>query len=210
MPVPRLSLQRWLEVSRGLGFLGPGPVDAHIEHALGYAAVVGAAPRRFLDLGSGGGVPGLVLAAYWATTEAVLLDSSERRAVFLAEAIDGLEWRDRVRVVRRRAEEAGRNPGLREQFPVVVSRSFGPPPVTAECAAPLLAVDGRLVVSEPPEAEETGQDGRWSPEGLAVVGLVSMGERQTPVGRFHELRQAVPCPDRYPRRVGVPAKRPLW
>lgn len=195
----------WLERSRAVGFLGPGPVEPHIAHALGFAAAVGAAPPSFVDLGSGGGVPGLVLAAVWPEAEVVLLDSNERRTGFLGEAVAGLGWDARVRVVRSRAEEAGRDPALRAQFPVVVSRSFGPPTVTAECAAPLLTVGGCLVVSEPPDDAE-----RWPADGVAVLGLALSARLATDAGRFQVLTQAERCPERFPRRVGVPAKRPLW
>lgn len=195
----------WLERSRELGFLGPGPVDAHVGHALGFAEVVGSAPAAVVDLGSGGGVPGLVLASVWPEATFVLLDAAERRTAFLHEAVEALGWAHRVSVVRARAEAAGRDPKLRGRFPVVVSRSFGPPPVTAECAAPLLAVGGRLVVSEPPEVDTA--EARWG--GAGQVGLELVERRQAGAG-YAVLRQARPCPDRFPRREGVPGKRPLW
>lgn len=177
----------------------------HIAHALGFAEAVANTAPSFVDLGSGGGLPGLVLAAVWPEAEAVLLDSNERRTAFLADAVMALGWEGRVRVVRSRAEEAGRDPALRGRFPLVVSRSFGPPPVTAECAAPLLQLDGRLVVSEPPENAS-----RWPADGLGVVGLAVDRRVETPAGRFQVLVQEGPCPERFPRRVGVPGKRPLW
>lgn len=195
----------WLEQSRSYGFLGPGPVDDHVRHALGFAEVVGEAPEAVVDLGSGGGVPGLVLAGLWRTSRFVLLDSAERRTAFLAEAVEGLGWQDRVEVLRARAEAAGREVRLRGRFPLVVSRSFGSPPVTAECAAPLLALGGLLVVSEPPVSEAV--DARWA--GAATVGLELEGRRTAGAG-YAVLRQVAPCPDRYPRREGVPGKRPLW
>lgn len=199
------DVRGWLERSRELGFLGPGPVDGHVEHALGFADVAGESPAAVVDLGSGGGVPGLVLAATWPATSFVLLDSSERRTAFLREAVAGLGWAARVDVVRARAEVAGRDEALRGRFPLVVARSFGAPPVAAECAAPLLQVGGRLVVSEPPD-----DDGRWPAEGLATVGLRLVG-RVTARGAGYVVHEQVDaCPDRYPRREGVPGKRPLW
>jgi len=70
---------------------------------------------------------------------------------------------ERVRVIRSRAEVAGHDPALRFQFDLVTARGFGPPAVTAECAAGFLRVDGRLVVSEPPEDRVS----RWPSDGLA-------------------------------------------
>ena len=196
----------WLAQARDLGCLGPGPLDVHVDHAEGFAQAVGDVPHRFVDLGTGGGLPGLVLLALWPEARAVLLDSNQRRSDFVALAVADLGWADRVEVRRVRAEEAGRDPGLRGRFDIVVSRGFGPPPIVAECAAPLLAVGGTLIVSEPPEDEGD----RWPPAPLAQLGLVPERRIVGTLGRFQRLRQASPCPDGFPRRVGIPAKRPLW
>lgn len=193
-----------LEEARSWGFLGPGPVADHVAHAEAFAAAVSLPPDRALDLGSGGGVPGLVLAGRWPTTRWVLLDSQERRTAFLAGAVARLGWQDRVQVVRARAEEAGRDPDLRAAFDLVTARSFGPPAVTAECAAPFLRVGGHLLVSEPPEAVD-----RWPAAGLAPLGLEVVGVR-TGAHRMAALEQITGCPDSYPRAVGRPAKRPLF
>lgn len=89
----------------------------------------------------------------------------------------------------------------------MVARGFGPPAVTAECAAPLLAEGGRLTVSEPPEPPPDRP--RWPPEGLAELGLALGPEWHVPF-HYRSFVQVERCPDRYPRRVGVPAKRPLF
>jgi 16S rRNA (guanine527-N7)-methyltransferase len=211
--------------SRRWGFLGDGPLEVHVAHARGFAEVVEslegvAAPpgattadgpaRTWMDLGSGGGIPGLVLASRWPDRAAVLLDSNERRARFLSQVVDELGWGERVRVVTARAEVAGRNESLRGTFSLVVARSFGSPPVTAECAAPFLRQDGILIVSEPPDSlSGHGDGGRWPVEGLARVGLVPEGSRRGVFG-YRILRQAERCPDDFPRRVGVANKRPLY
>ena len=131
-PPPGTTVDAILERSRRLGFLGPGSVRVHVEHAHGFTRGVDAPPARLLDLGSGGGVPGLVLAVQWTETVTVLLDASERRCAFLTEAVVSLGCGDRVTVVRSRAEQAGRRDDLRGHFDVVVARGFGPPAVTAE------------------------------------------------------------------------------
>jgi 16S rRNA (guanine527-N7)-methyltransferase len=204
------GLEAVLERSRSLGFLGPGSLRVQAEHAAGFAAGPGPAPGRFLDLGSGGGVPGLVLAGLWPEAEGVLLDASERRCIFLAEAVDHLGLAGRVRVVRARAEEAGRSAELRGSMDVVTARGFGPPPVTAECGAPFLRVGGRLVVSEPPDdGDDEPPASRWPTEGLATVGLAPDQGWSQPY-RYRSFVAVAACPDRYPRRVGVPGKRPLF
>ena len=96
-----------LERSRDLGFLGPGSVRVHVDHAAGFAAGIARAPVQFLDLGSGGGVPGLVLARTWPESRVVLLDARERRCGFLREAVRDLDLAEHVVVVWALAEEAG-------------------------------------------------------------------------------------------------------
>ena len=209
------ALDTVLERSRSLRFIGPGSVRVHAEHALGFAAGLDRAPVRFLDLGSGGGVPGLVLAGLWADSEAVLLDASAKRCAFLADAIDELGYTGRVTVARARAEDAGRREDLRAAFDLVVSRGFGPPPVTAECGAPFLGVDGTLVVSEPPAVPDGERSSRaavgdrWPPAGLALVGLRAERAWSEPF-HYRSFVLEHPCSDEYPRRDGVPAKHPLF
>ncbi len=200
------TLSQVLSDARERGFLGPGPVQAGIEHARGFAAGVEASPARLVDLGSGGGLPGLVLAGVWAEASVVLVEANTRRSRFLAHAVNALGYGERVQVLAERAELVGRRAELRSRTDVVVARSFGSPAVTAECAAPLLRVGGRLVVSEPPDDEGTV---RWPPEQLGELGL-EVGPTWRSDFHYQSLRQVAVCPDRYPRRVGVPAKRPLY
>jgi 16S rRNA (guanine527-N7)-methyltransferase len=219
----RIRVAAWvgetLNRSGELGFLGGMPVEDQVDHALGFVSVVesvlGRSPSAVVDLGSGGGIPGAVLSSCWPESRVVLLDSSERRTDFLLS--ETTAW-DRgnsagiglgaVEVVRGRAEDFGRTPEIRGQFDLVTARSFGPPAVTAECGAPLLALGGLLVVSEPPEPTEGV---RWPSDGLDLLGL----EAGAPVrvdDRFgyQVLLKAQQTPERYPRRVGIPTKRPLF
>jgi 16S rRNA (guanine527-N7)-methyltransferase len=203
-------LEDVLVEARDLGFLGPGPVGPHIEHARGFAVAYGdpRGPALALDLGSGAGLPGLVLALGWPQAELVLLDAGERRTAFLEQAVADLGIADRVRVVRGRAEEVGRHHTERGRYDLVVARSFAAPPVVAECAAPFLRVGGRLITSEPPErSPATGE--RWPADGLGLLGL-SPSRRVENDFSYRVAEQQIACPDRFPRRVGVPAKRPLF
>jgi 16S rRNA (guanine527-N7)-methyltransferase len=204
-----------LERSRSLGFLGPGPIRTQVEHAEGFAAGLDHDPASVLDLGAGGGVPGLVLAGLWPDSRIVLLEAGARRCAFLREALDMLGISDRVRVVEARAEVAARLEDLRGSCNAVVARSFGPPPVTAECGAPFLEAGGWLVVSEPPASEPPGGgqpdtcEPRWPADGLARLGL-TVGPAWSEPFHYQALVQSAPCPDEFPRRVGVPSKRPLF
>lgn len=200
------QLLRVLARARDLGFLGPGPVEDQLAHGLAMAGAVQEAPRRFADLGSGGGVPALVLLARWPESEAALIEAGERRSRFLSDACQELGWSGRTRVVAARAEEVGRDPAFRGLMPLVTARSFGPPAVTAECGAPLLRPGGTLLVSEPPEVR-----GRWPAAALAELGLEGPGQAVEVAGyHFRQLRQVRRCPERYPRRTGVPSRRPLF
>ncbi len=203
-PAPSPALLSALERARTLGVLGPGPVDAHVAHAAGFleALATVAAGGLLVDLGSGAGVPGLMVAEARPDLRVVLLDAMEKRTALLDDAVAAMGIADRVRVVTGRAEILGRDEELRGAAAAVTARSFGPPAATAECAAPLLAVGGLLVVSEPPEGPD-----RWPAAELAVLG---MEPTDTDVPGVKLLRQTSPCPPQYPRRNGLPAKRPLF
>jgi 16S rRNA (guanine527-N7)-methyltransferase len=213
-PGPATLLDVLAEAQR-LGFVGGATsLPDHVVQAEVLAEVVealpsgpGASPASVLDLGSGAGLPGLVLAQRWTAARVTLLDGGERRATFLSAAVARLGLGPRVSVASGRAEVLGRDAQLREAFELVVVRAFGPPAVVAECGRPFLAADGLLVVSEPPASDGS----RWDhPEDLALLGLVPEEFVVRRDHRFQVLRASGPCPDRYPRRTGVPTKRPLF
>ena len=201
---------RVLGDAQRIGILGPAPLVPQVEHASGFVTALGSdafTDAAVLDLGSGAGIPGLVIALSCPSATVTLLEGSTTRAARLQQGVESLDVGERVNVVARRAEEATRDPQLRGRFDVVVARGFAPPAPTAECAAGFLRVGGRLVVSEPPDASEG--DGRWDARGLAVLGMQLESRRAVP-WHFAVLRQDSACPARYPRRVGIPAKRPLF
>ncbi len=201
------ALVEVLSEARTLGFLGPGEIERHVAHARGYAQAVAGVPRRVLDLGSGGGVPGLVLASVWPTATVVLLESASRRTDFLSSAVARLGLGARVAVAHGRAETLARDSSHRSAYDLVVARSFGAPAVSAECSAGFLCVGGLLVTSEPPGGP--GAFDRWPAAGLSLLGMEPV---RTVEGQFtyHVVRQVEPAADRFPRRVGVPQKRPLF
>lgn len=215
-----------MEEGRLRGAVGPGAIIDHVRHALGFvealdgpatppSGIAGAhtppgeaanASPRLLDLGSGGGLPGLVMALYWPNVGLTLLDSHRRRTDLLEEAIDGLGIGRRVAVICERAEVAGRDPSLRGQFDAVVARAFGQPAVTVECGSPFLRIGGCLVVSEPP-IELTP---RWPSNELGLLGLTNGEPGRFRGFAYRRLIQSSSCPSRFPRRTGVPSKRPLF
>jgi 16S rRNA (guanine527-N7)-methyltransferase len=195
-----------LEDARARGLTGPGPVEAHVDHALAWAAILDPPPDRFLDLGAGGGVPGLVLAGCWPATHGVLLDSRRRATEWLTEAVARLDLEGRVGVVEARAEAAAREPRWREAFPLVVARGFGAPAVTAECASPFVTPGGRLSVSDPPGADPR----RWPADPLATLALGPADRVGTGEASFVVLAKTGPVDERWPRPAGRPARSPLW
>jgi 16S rRNA (guanine527-N7)-methyltransferase len=207
-PQVRRRLTAQLEAARRRGMVGPGPVESHLDHAEALAAAVDPDFHgRFLDLGSGAGVPGLILLALWPTATGVLLDARRRRCSFLESAVGALDLRARVSVACGRAEELARDQEFRGEFELVVARGFGAPATTAECAVGFLERSGRLAVSEPPGEPDPK---RWPREGLAELGLLGPEVRGREGARVAVLTLAEPRGERWPRRVGVPGRRPLW
>ena len=202
-------LARALEESRARGFLGPIPMDQQIAHARGFAAAWGdvadEAPTSMLDLGSGGGLPGLVLLHDW-EIPTVFVDAMEKRTAFLREVLswEGAPAQGAVRTGR--AEQLSRERDLSERFDLVTARSFGPPAVTAECAVRFLKVGGTLVVSEPPSDDSPS---RWKRDALGQLGL-HVGERVRHGAAYQILRKVRPTLDRFPRPIGTPGKSPLF
>lgn len=190
------------------------PVPDQVDHSLGYAGVaeaeLGGPPQSSLDLGSGGGVPGLVLALCWPATRVVLVEANARRCRLLQEAIETLQVGDHVEVADGRAESLARQSKLREGFVVVTARSFGRPSVTAECGAPFLEAGGRLIVSEPPPAESGFAETRWPASPLEELSLAPLYSARFDRFGYQILGKVARSKDRYPRRVGVPTRRPLF
>lgn len=161
-------------------------------------------PEPWLDLGSGGGLPGLVVAVELPDQPLVLLDANERRCAFLRDACEELGRPD-VIVVQGRAEEVACTPEHRGAYSLVLARSFGAPAVTAECAVAFLRVGGFLVVSDRFEDAAT----RWPAEALDRLGF-GPAERVVDQTAAAAVMRRVHMVEGFPRRNGVPSKRPLW
>jgi 16S rRNA (guanine527-N7)-methyltransferase len=204
------TLLEVLLAAQARGFLGPGDVAVHLAHARGFADAaltqLAGPPDRFADLGTGGGVPGLVLAVCWPEARATLVESAARRCAALSASIHELGLEDRVQVAEGRAERLGHDPELRERFDLVTARSFARPAVTAEVATAFVRTGGLVVVSEPPQPSPE----RWPSAGLEGLGfgpaaaVVAQGAHYACIPK---LRQA---PADMPRAVGRAGKRPLW
>jgi 16S rRNA (guanine527-N7)-methyltransferase len=165
---------------------------------------------RLVDVGSGGGMPGLPLKIAFPQLRLTLVESVNKKAEFLRETCSHLGLTE-FEVVARRAELAAREPEYRDAFDWATARALGKLPVVVELCAPFLAPGGLLVAHRGGDldAELTAAAPAfkalrlWSrtPIELSLPGLAGHG---LIVGEKY-----APTPDAYPRRPGLPRKRPL-
>lgn len=165
---------------------------------------------RGLDLGSGGGVPGLVLALARPERSWLLVDSVRKKADALREFVEALGL-VRVEVVAERAEVLGRDRTHRERYGVVTARACASLPVLVEYALPLLAVGGTLIAWKGPIGEDELRAGGTAAAvcggdapSVHPSGFAELGDH-----RFIVVRKVAPTVDRYPRRPGQPTRAPL-
>ena len=157
-----------LESLRERGALGEPSLPRAVAHAEAFLAPIPPHARRLIDLGSGGGLPGLVLADRLSSTEVVLTERRERRADLLRLAVSRLGWADRVTVFAGDVVALARDAQMAAAFDVVTARAFGDPLWTLRCAAAFVAPTGIVVISEPPD---TDVDQRWPADQVAQLGM---------------------------------------
>jgi 16S rRNA (guanine527-N7)-methyltransferase len=173
------GLTEVLRESQRLGFLGSRPIEEVIAHARHFVQAVepilGAADARILDLGAGGGVPGLVIAHDLPLHRVTMLDRRRTRTDFLDRVVRRLEWSGRVDVLTQDAAQL--TPGQASSRDAVVARGFGPPQTTLGIAAGWVRSGGVIVISEPPvergaqrQDADAGND-RWSAVDLTRFGV---------------------------------------
>ena len=167
-------------------------------------------PTRALDLGSGGGVPGIVLALARREMAWTLVDSVRRKCDAMRGFVDALGLGN-VGVVAERAEILGRDPAHRERYDLVTARACAAMPVLAELALPLVRRGGVLLGwkgSLSPEEQRSGEEAAALLGGdvteVFPTGLAALGDH-----RFVLVRKVGLTPDRYPRRAGEAARKPI-
>ena len=169
---------------RDYGALGEQSLPQAIAHADAFVAAIPAGCRRLIDLGSGGGLPGLVLACRLPEVAVVLTDRRERRTDLLRRACARLGLTERVTVVTGDVARLSQRAELSASFNVVTARSFGPPLWTLTCARPFLAESGVVIVSEPPDSDVAD---RWPESEVAELGLRASAVEFAHVRRFERL-----------------------
>lgn len=182
--------------------------EAVAEHVRDSLAVAPFLREPFVDVGSGGGFPAIPLAIVTGF-RGVLIESLAKKARFLEEAIAALGLPLEVRAMR--AEDAGRDPALRERFASATARAVASLPAVLEFTVPLLAVGG-VAVLQRGRLEERERSA--AADAALVLGAVLDGEHPAGTGPDDErrvvlARKTLATGQRFPRRAGVPAKRPL-
>jgi 16S rRNA (guanine527-N7)-methyltransferase len=192
---PRLErwLERLLEIPGLTAIRDPAEARrVHLEESLAAVPYVERFPGPVVDVGSGGGSPGIPVAAALPEREVVLLEANARKCEFLESVARDFP---NVRVVRGRAEEQET-----DRFGVALAKALASPPVAAEWCLPLVAPGGAVILLVGPSADEaavarvSAQLGGGDPElhqGLLVVPKLA------------------PTPPGFPRRPGIARKRPL-
>ena len=163
-----------------------------------------------VDIGSGAGFPGLPLAIAMPRTSFTLIEATAKKAAFIDRAISALNL-ENARVLSIRAEEAGRS-ALRESFDAGLARAVGSMPEVLEYSLPLLRAGGHILLQR--GRRQAGD--RALAAGVAVQ-LGGRMKRISPVTPYPGARNLHiwifvkdhPTPDRFPRRPGIPRKRPL-
>jgi 16S rRNA (guanine527-N7)-methyltransferase len=190
-------LARWLTAllsTPGLTSIrDPGTARrVHLDESLEALDAVRGFEGLIVDVGSGGGAPGIPLAAALPDREVVLLEANGRKCAFLREI--SREFPN-VRVVHGRAEEQET-----DAFRVAVAKALATPPVAAEWCLPLVAPGGAAVLYVGQSAE---------PEAVSRVSQRLAGAAAEPLPGLLLLRKLGPTPAGFPRRPGVAKKRPL-
>jgi len=166
---------------------------------------------RCIDIGAGAGFPGLPLKIVWPRLQLTLLESVGKKVRFLTHMVEamGLQETD---IVQGRAEELGRNPDYREAFDVALARAVAQMSVLVEYALPLVRVGGIFVAQKGDDIEV-----EMKSAGAAIELLGGRLQEIKPVylpgseiaRHLVVVQKLGPTTERYPRRPGIPAKRPL-
>ncbi len=150
-------------IAHRLGAFGRQPIADVIDHARGFVAALAEVTGTIVDLGSGGGTPGLIIAAERPDLELILIDRRAGRVDVLDRMIARLGYVSRVRTLCVDASDLVSEPWA--PVDAVVARRFGAAHKTLAIAQPLIGPKGIVIVSEPPAAE------RWNERTLAGLGL---------------------------------------
>ena len=213
----RLNLTRLVEgedfwVAQVLDSLGPlrALLQANPQEAEGPLQREG--PLQMIDVGTGGGFPGLAIAIALPTAQLTLVDSVGRKVEAVRAMAAALGLADRVDLRCERIELTGQKAECRGRFHLAMARAVARAPVVAEYLVPLLQADGQALLYRGQwAAEDTAELERALAPLKARIASLDAWELPAQRGIRHALwlQPSGPCPKSYPRPVGVPAKQPL-
>ncbi len=169
------------------------------------------APEELLDVGSGAGIPGIVYAILWPDTEIVLLESQKKRIEFLHDAVTELGLSN-VEILEGRAETHAHALKWRERFDLVTCRALNPLPISLELCLPFLALNGHFLTFK---GNNPNDEVKQADFALNKLGGGPIDLRHYVAGPGANrcsalwIQKTGLTPDRYPRKEGIPAKRPL-
>jgi len=170
------------------------------------------APLRCIDVGTGGGFPGLAVAIALPQAQLTLVDSVGRKTQAVQAMAAALGLADRVQLRCERVELTGRHGQCRGQFDLAMARAVAAAPVVAEYLVPLLKPGGQALLYR---GQWTADDQSDLERALQLLRaeILRSEQRELPAGRGQRTALFVaanaPCPKGYPRAVGIPSKFPL-
>ncbi len=191
------------------------PYEVAAKHFLDSLSLVRAyVPKetdRILDMGTGGGFPGIPLKIAFPETEIVLADSLNKRIKFLNEVIDNNQYK-KITAVHARAEELARKSDYREQFDLVVSRAVANLSTLCEYCLPYVKIGGAFISYKSGEVEEELNQAKKAISMLG--GKCQKVEAFSLPGTEYErtlvvIKKVKETPNKYPRKAGLPSKEPL-
>jgi len=168
-------------------------------------------PASLIDVGTGAGFPGLVLKIVWPSTQVTLVESVHKKADFCRHIVDQLGLRG-VSVLSERVEVVGQDPDHRQSYDLAVARAVARMPILMEYLLPLIHSNGIAMAmkGETAHAETQAADKAIFMMGGKLHKLVHVTLPGVVEERFIVVVNKVArTPEEYPRRIGVPAKKPI-
>lgn len=166
---------------------------------------------KLVDVGTGAGFPGIPLSIMNPTLKITLVDSLNKRLIFLQEVVDKLGLQN-IEIVHARAEEFGQNKNYREQFDIATSRAVANLSTLSEYLIPLVKVGGKVISMKAAEAQEEINDAKKAIEVLGgkIEKIDEFNLPQSDIGRtVIIIKKEKQTPSKYPRKPGTPSKEPI-